>query len=593
MLRLNSIRHSKSGIMKYLFIALVSITSIALYGQSNGTDQKQTKYNTKIYLDDEFQETKERDATVYLLLNLDSDGLPYGKANVFSSKKNMLKWEGSFFLFNREDMKKNKYQGKCIWYHSNGKISRESEYTDGLLNGKTVFYNEGGSKTYSGIYNKGKLEGGKMLQYNNDNSTSKIYLQKFDGFYNGWEEESNKSGKLFFDKEAMWLQSKTRDGFFKEDYLELDSKNDFSIETRIKPQHGGNYVFYYGKKDNQNFFGVVINSKGYLGLIQNYEGINVSQAKMVNIKIRSDWNLLKILKMGDEVYVSFNGNVITSYKFTPHYGNYIGFSVDGYFGRLGVSYIMAKEFPYNSRPSNSGSSSNPKASESRRNNVNTNKEIGSQDSEMNWSPAGTGFYIAKNGLIITNYHVVNDANAVGVTQFVDGRKSILKAKVIQTDPLNDLALLQIDDNKFISPGPLPYSITTDVADVGESIFTMGYPLTSLLGDEIKITDGIISARSGIQGDSKMYQITAPMTYGNSGGPLFDKEGNLLGINSSGITNKSVAENTGYSIKTLMIISLLNSSNDPPKIENRNTLKGRPLKEQIKILRDFVPMICIQ
>ena len=83
-------------------------------------------------------------------------------------------------------------------------------------------------------------------------------------------------------------------------------------------------------------------------------------------------------------------------------------------------------------------------------------------------------------------------------------------------------LLKIKDNRFNNLQPIPYSFGSGTKDVGTSVFAMGYPKLSYLGEELKVTDGIISSKTGYQGDITTYQISAPIQPGNSGGPLFDK-----------------------------------------------------------------------
>ena len=69
-------------------------------------------------------------------------------------------------------------------------------------------------------------------------------------------------------------------------------------------------------------------------------------------------------------------------------------------------------------------------------------------------------------------------------------------------------------------------MNTTTSEVGEEVFVLGYPLTATMGDEIKLTTGVISSKSGFQGDISQYQISAPVQPGNSGGPLFDSKGNI-------------------------------------------------------------------
>ena len=108
--------------------------------------------------------------------------------------------------------------------------------------------------------------------------------------------------------------------------------------------------------------------------------------------------------------------------------------------------------------------------------------------------------------------------------------------------------MRIVDGSFNGFGSIPYNVKTSVSDVGEEVFVLGYPLTSTMGDEIKLTTR--SDKLKKQGFRKetlsLYQISAPIQPGNSGGPLFDNRGNLIGIVNA---KHKGAENVGYAIKT--------------------------------------------
>ncbi|MBK7970526.1 MAG: trypsin-like peptidase domain-containing protein [Bacteroidetes bacterium] len=93
----------------------------------------------------------------------------------------------------------------------------------------------------------------------------------------------------------------------------------------------------------------------------------------------------------------------------------------------------------------------------------------------------------------------------------------------------------------------------------------GLPVTGYHGDEVKLTNGIISAKSGFHGDITSYQISAAVQPGNSGGPLFDENGNLVDILSA---KHSEAENASYAVKISYLINLLQNLANPPKIQNR-------------------------
>ena len=121
--------------------------------------------------------------------------------------------------------------------------------------------------------------------------------------------------------------------------------------------------------------------------------------------------------------------------------------------------------------------------------------------------------------------------------FQKGIKNTFDAKVIVTDKKNDLAIIQINDSKFKTLPSIPYVFNSTTKDVGSEVFALGYPMADVMGDEIKFTDGKISSKTGIEGDITVYQISVPIQPGNSGGPLFDNKGNLVGITSSALNKE--------------------------------------------------------
>lgn len=201
-----------------------------------------------------------------------------------------------------------------------------------------------------------------------------------------------------------------------------------------------------------------------------------------------------------------------------------------------------------------------------------------------WS--GTGFAIG-NKYIVTNEHVTDGAKTI-VVKGVNGNLSTgYTAIVAATDKNNDIAILKINDSKFSSMGTIPYNVPTIMAEVGEDIFVLGYPLTQTMGNEIKLTNGIISSRSGFQGDVALYQMTAPIQPGNSGGPMFDSKGNVIGIV---VAHHAGAENAGYAIKTSYLKNLIESAGLNIVLPSGKNLSNLSLSEKVKRIKPFVYLI---
>ena len=215
----------------------------------------------------------------------------------------------------------------------------------------------------------------------------------------------------------------------------------------------------------------------------------------------------------------------------------------------------------------------------------TTSSNGSSSSDAKeWS--GTGFAL-NNGYIATNYHVVADAKSIKVQGIRGGFNIKYNATVVATDKNNDLAIIKINDSRFNGFGTIPYRIKTSTSEVGEDVFVLGYPLTTTMGDEIKLTTGIISSKTGFQGDVSLYQISAPVQPGNSGGPLFDGNGNLIGIVNA---KHRDAENVNYAIKASYLSNLVESASSISLLPTNNSVSEMSLSNKVKNLKDFVFMI---
>ncbi len=198
-----------------------------------------------------------------------------------------------------------------------------------------------------------------------------------------------------------------------------------------------------------------------------------------------------------------------------------------------------------------------------------------------WS--GTGFAL-NNGYIITNHHVIDNAKTIIIHGINGDFDNTYSATVVGIDKNNDLALLKISDSSFNGFGSIPYSVSSTTSEVGEDVYVLGYPLTTTMGDEIKLTTGIISSKTGFQGDVSQYQISAPIQPGNSGGPLFNKNGNVIGVVSA---KHEGAENVGYAIKTLYLRNLVDSYASVSIIPAKNTVSAQPLPGKVKAEKNYV------
>jgi len=174
------------------------------------------------------------------------------------------------------------------------------------------------------------------------------------------------------------------------------------------------------------------------------------------------------------------------------------------------------------------------------------------------SCTGTGWFFNSNH-VATCWHVINGYKSVSIE--VEGVK--FPAQVVAKDPANDVAVLRIEQCN-VRHTYLP--IKARVAKISDKVFTIGYPLASILGQAQKYTEGTVSAVSGIGNDGRYYQISTPIQPGNSGGALVDERGNVVGLTSSALNAIKTAtivgalpQNVNYAIKVRYLVALLEDS----------------------------------
>ena len=135
-----------------------------------------------------------------------------------------------------------------------------------------------------------------------------------------------------------------------------------------------------------------------------------------------------------------------------------------------------------------------------------------------------GFMIDPKGYIVTNAHVIGNSTVV-IVQNNKGQE--FTTRIVYISQPADLAFLKIVDSDFKATANLPYAINKGNIDLGEAIFTLGYPR-----DEIVYGEGYLSAKTGYRGDSLTCQIAVAANPGNSGGPVLDKNGEVIGVLSN-------------------------------------------------------------
>lgn len=196
---------------------------------------------------------------------------------------------------------------------------------------------------------------------------------------------------------------------------------------------------------------------------------------------------------------------------------------------------------------------------------------------------GSGFLIDTKGYIITNAHVLKGNGAIVINSI--GQE--LNASIVYTDKASDLALLKIIDSDYKQPKLIPYSIRKNATDLGEEIYTLGYPRND---NDIVYGKGYLSATSGFEGDSNAYQIQIGANPGYSGAPIFNNDAEIIGIIN---TRQKQAEGVTFAIKSSKIYALIDAaekeatSDNKIKIAKNNIIKQVDRKKQISNLKNFI------
>jgi S1-C subfamily serine protease len=189
---------------------------------------------------------------------------------------------------------------------------------------------------------------------------------------------------------------------------------------------------------------------------------------------------------------------------------------------------------------------------------------------VDWESSGSGVLINSSGYLATNNHVIKGAKSIRVAFQNDNID--YNASVISQNEINDVAIIKIVDERF-SKKLEPINWNTDYK-LGQKVFTLGYPISHKMSDNVKVVDGIVSGINGRDGIKTFFQTTLPVWYGNSGGPCFNDKGEILGLATQILFDREAkVDNVAYITKSQNILSL---SGD--LIDQENIVKNDGIKE---------------
>ncbi len=198
--------------------------------------------------------------------------------------------------------------------------------------------------------------------------------------------------------------------------------------------------------------------------------------------------------------------------------------------------------------------------------------------------SGSAFLVDTKGYLVTNAHVVKNAKG---TIVLNSKGDEFKAVIVSVDEAKDIAILKIQDKDYKVSGSLPYSIRKSSTAIAEPIFTLGYPR-----NEIVYGEGYLSAKTGFNGDTLSCQIAVAANPGNSGGPVFNRNGEVIGILS---TKETKAEGVVFAIQSKYIIDAINelkktNAEVDVKLSTKSSLRGMDRVQQASKIQDYVYMV---
>lgn len=598
---------------KILFLFLVLCINIGLFSQSKDT----------IYYNSNWELADSSEHDYYLIKEGNK------KNGAFTAYYKSGKIRCNFYCneINYEDIENSKFESKMTTYSKEGKIINEGNYENGLKSGKWNYFTDLGVKDIEEEYEKGILNGSFISYYENNKIhekgnmlngkkngdwVTKYYDGAIKSIYNYKDSlvtpfchicnEYKKCKAVInnpFNKNSIqsnWISNdtlaykQTDEGllvtFNKETnsnfYIDLEvpwkEYDDISFEVTFKNTE--NSALEYGLIWNENLIEntynqfIVTNQSEFI--IYNVEdnvylGNKFEKTESLLLEPGEE-NILKISTKGNQVYYSINGDLVDTQKIINFEGSLFKIMV---FNNKDIDdeSIILKNFIFKDTEEYSS------------------VENGLEPGKFEWTGSGSGFYVSNEGYIVTNYHVVENANEVWVKCKQDGIYQKFKAEIIQKDVSNDLALIKITDSAFKTLKEIPYSILSGTSPLGSNVFTLGYPLAYVIGENVKYTSGNISSNCGMYNDITSYQMTVPVQPGNSGGPLFDTNGNIVGVVVAQL-NKELygSENVNYAIKSNIVKNIVDMVPNLT-LKKRNTKMNKLTQvEKINLLSDYVVMI---
>lgn len=473
----------------------------------------------------------------------------------------------------------NRPNGLQTQYYPDGAIASESNWNMGVPNGDMIQYYPDGKYATVAKYENGQLHNNKYLQITEDQMVFLIYDEDFARNRETWEFKGQSGIVQVNDSESITMQANPERQISGGIYTGFSpmSENMISILTNQRNPGQGVVTFLFGYKDWDNHCAFSIAGDEY-SFMYKKNGVVVQKDEWKKSSaIKPDINQFAVINSGDKITMCINDEPLVEIGRIYYDGSLCGVSLFNGSNEpilLDAAKLTVQEMV------------DPRT-------LSEEYLPDEKGSSNEWKGNGSGFFLNPKGYIATNYHVVEGTTALQANFTHKGETLSYPASIVVTDPQNDLAIIKIEDPTFKGNGTIPYGLMTRTKDTGSEVFAMGYPMAAVMGSEVKFTDGKISSKSGIGGDVRVYQISVPIQPGNSGGPLFDMGGNVVGITSSAL-NKDYfkSENVNYAIKASYLKNLMEACPEELILEEKveTQASSKSLTDVIKQYEDFVVLI---
>lgn len=457
-------------------------------------------------------------------------------------------WAGDTY---NGEWKNDQFHGFGKYKFADGSIY-EGMHQDGYQHGSGTYTSAENGAVYVGEYEKGKRSGYFEVTFENG---------KFEGFY----KDDKRHGLGLIEKSNGYRFI----GYYKE-----GKTNGFGVSYH---QEGELFVGQYrdGKREGK---GIYVWADGTSDQCIYLNG-EASDCNASNIN-----DMFPLLKKEFYQFSAIKRKEIQEKlkEYRLFYTDINGiWSNESFIGILGYSALQNEQLDLNSEPLISATLSSILQEHSGLKDDHPNKTVAINNeseisSELVNAASGTGFFVSGNGHLITNHHVTDGCSEL----YIKLNGSTYIAKTIVNDVANDLALLKVD-------------IKTPFLAIGENnsyplqeIFVAGYPFGTSISTQIKFTKGVISSLTGFGNNFSQIQIDAAIQPGNSGGPILNFSGEVVGVAVAKLDVQkiyenfgSIPENTNFGIKSSVVRNLLQAYNIPLE---KQSLEGRPAEELAKL-----------